>query len=73
MFDEVGARNAYLAVYLQMDDSYKITTRQVKTIAMVFSDQGGFMTVVTLITLIIVQQVQSSIYFQALIRHNYLV
>ncbi len=51
-----GSTNAFLSVYLQMDDTYKVTTRQVVTFMQAFSNTGGFMTIVFLVTLILVQR-----------------
>ncbi len=54
-----------------MDDSYKITTRKVVTLAEAFANTGGFMTVTFLVTLILVQRLQSTIYFTTLIKSIY--
>ena len=52
--DGEGTTNAYVAAYIQMDDTVKVTQRNVYTVPMAFSATGGFMTVTFLITLIIV-------------------
>jgi hypothetical protein len=49
-----GLTNAYISIYLQMDDSYKESTRNVYTFLNAFSDTGGLMTVIYLITTIII-------------------
>ena len=52
--DGEGTTNAYVAAYIQMDYQHKDTVRNAATIPMAFSDTGGFMTVVFLLTLIVV-------------------
>jgi len=54
-----------------MDDSLKITERDIVTLGMVFSNAGGFMTIVFMITAIIVQRMQSTIYYTQLIKSFY--
>ena len=49
----------------------KITERDIVTLGMVFSNAGGFMTIVFMITAIIVQRMQTTIYFTQLIKSFY--
>lgn len=65
--DGEGSTNAYIAAYIQMDDTLKTTTRQVSTFSMAIAQTGGFMTVIFLITVVIVQRLQKTIYFTSLI------
>lgn len=69
--DGEGTTNAYVAAYIQMDESYKETTRQAYTFPMAISATGGFMTFIFLVTLLIVQRLQTVIYFSTLIRSLY--
>ena len=69
--DGEGTTNAYISTYIMMDDSHKLTIRNVSTFAMVFSDTGGFMTITFLVTVIIVQRLQSVIYYTTLIKSFY--
>jgi len=55
--DELGGNNAYISVYLQMDDEHKELIRQVSTLSDAFSKIGGFMTVIFMITRIVVSRV----------------
>jgi len=55
--DELGGSNAYISVYLQMDDEHKELIRQVSTLSDAFSKIGGFMTVIFMITRIVVSRV----------------
>jgi hypothetical protein len=55
--DDENSTNAFISVYLSMDDTYKVTVRNVYTFAMAFSSTGGFMTVTFLVTLILVQRI----------------
>ena len=71
MPDGEGTTNAYISLYIQMDDSLKETERQVYTFFMAFSATGGFMTVLYLVTLVIVQRFQSTIYHTTLIKSLY--
>ena len=54
-----------------MDDAHKSTTRKVVTFADAFSVTGGFMTVMFLVAMLVVQRLQSTIYFSSLIRSFY--
>ena len=54
-----------------MDDTLKVTLRQADTFAMAVSHTGGFMTVIFLVTLVIVQRLQKTIYFTSLIASIY--
>jgi hypothetical protein len=54
--DGEGTTNAYIGVYINMDDSHKATVRQVQTFTMAVADTGGFMTIVFLVTVIIVER-----------------
>lgn len=54
-----------------MDDTQKETVRQIATVSMAFSNTGGFMTIVFIFTAIIVQRLQSTIYYTQLIKSFY--
>ena len=54
--DGTGSTNAYISAYVMMDDTQRNTVRRVNTYPMVFSDTGGFMTFIFLITVIIVER-----------------
>ena len=69
--DGEGTTNAYISTYIMMDDSHKSTIRNVSTFAMVFSDTGGFMTITFLVAVIIVERLQSVIYYTTLIKSFY--
>ena len=71
MYDDLGAKNAYIGVYVQMDDTYKYTVRKVASVATAFSATGGFMTIIALVTLYIVSRMQSTVYFSSLIKSFY--
>ncbi len=49
-----GNRNAFIGVYIQMDETHKQTIRTVATFFGVISDSGGFMTIVYIVTTVIV-------------------
>jgi hypothetical protein len=71
MYDDAGFKNAYISFYLQMSDEARVTSRQVATLQTAFAQTGGFMTIVFLFTLMIVQRMQSTIYFSSLIKSFY--
>jgi hypothetical protein len=54
-----------------MDDTHKFTVRTVATLFGAFSDAGGFMTIVYIVTTVIVTRLQSTIYFTSLIKSFY--
>ena len=58
-------------MFIQLDDSQKTMIRKVVTFADAIGQAGGFMTVTFLVTLIIVQRMQKTIYFTSLIRSFY--
>ena len=68
--DGDGLNNAYISTYLMMDSSYYKTTRQVETFSMVFSDTGGFLTIVFMLTEIFVSRLQGIIYYTTLIEQT---
>ena len=59
--DDDGMINPFIGVYIQMDDSYKITIRKVTTLMMAAADTGGFMSVIFAITIILVKNFQQII------------
>jgi phosphate uptake regulator len=69
--DDDGMINPFIGVYIQMDDSYKITIRKVTTLMMAAADTGGFMSVIFAITIILVKNFQQIIYQSTLIRNFY--
>lgn len=64
-------KNSYISFQLFMDDTHKSVTRKVFTMVDAFSQVGGFMTIIFLVTLIFVQRIQSTIYFSTLIKSFY--
>ena len=69
--DDDGSKTAFIGTYIQMDDQYKISTRRVATFQKAFSDTGGFMSVVFLSAMILIQNVQSTVYYTQLISEFY--
>jgi phosphate uptake regulator len=69
--DDDGMINPFIGVYIQMDDSYKITIRKVTTLMMAAADTGGFMSVIFAITIILVKNFQQIIYQSTIIRNFY--
>ena len=69
--DEDGMISPFIGVYIQMDDSYKITIRKVTTLEMAAADTGGFMSVIFAITILLVRNFQQKIYQSTLIRDFY--
>ena len=63
--------NAFVSIYLLMDDTIKYTERNVATFAKAFANTGGFMTIIFMVALIIVQRLQASIYYSTLIQSFY--
>jgi hypothetical protein len=63
--------NSFLYISILYDDSFKKTKRQVMTIPDAFSNTGGFMTVIYMISKIILGRLQSTIYFSSLIKSFY--
>lgn len=63
MMNEQGETNSYIGMYIQLDDTYKVVTRQVTTFFDASAHTGGFMTVTFLIAMIIVQRMQTTIYY----------
>ena len=55
-----------------MDDQYKSTIRKVTTISMIFSETGGFMSVVFLIAIIAVKNAQIFFYNTSLMKSFYM-
>ena len=49
-----GNRNAFIGIYIQMDESNKLMIRKQKTFFGVISDSGGFLTIVYIVTTVIV-------------------
>jgi hypothetical protein len=69
--DGEGTTNAYISTYIMRDDSHRDTVRNVNTIPMAISDSGGFMTIIFMATMIIVQRLQNTIYYTTLIKSFY--
>lgn len=69
--DDDGSKTAFIGVYLQMDDQYKISTRKVVTFQKAFSDSGGFMSIIFLASMILVRNVQTSVYYTSLTQGFY--
>ena len=55
-----------------MDDQYKSTIRKVTTISIIFSETGGFMSVVFLIAIIAVKNAQIFFYNTTLMKSFYM-
>ena len=66
-----GGNSAFIGVYIQMDNTHKLTVRRVSTLFDAFSDSGGFMTIVYILTTVILTRFQSTIYFTSLIKSFY--
>lgn len=66
-----GNRNAFIAAYIQMDDSRKSTHRTVRSLIMAFSDAGGLMSIVYTAAVVLVHRLSTSIYFTSLINSFY--
>jgi hypothetical protein len=69
--DGEGTTNAYISTYIMMDDTQRNSVRRVMTFPMVFADTGGFMTITFLVTVIIVERLQTIIYYSTLIKKLY--
>ena len=69
--DEDGDLNPFIGVYIQMDESYKITIRKVTTLQMAAAETGGFMTVIFALTFILVNNIWYTIYQTSLIKDFY--
>jgi len=66
--DDDSTNQAFIGVYMTMDDQYKTTIRKVTTITMAFAKSGGFMSVVFLVAIIVVTNIQEIIYSRTLIK-----
>ena len=51
-----GNLNAFIGVYVQMDDTQKVTIRTVNTFLKAFSDSGGLMSIIYIFMTLIVSQ-----------------
>jgi hypothetical protein len=69
--DGEGTTNAYISTYIMMDYTQRNSVRRVMTFPMVFADTGGFMTITFLVTVIIVERLQTIIYYSTLIKNLY--
>ena len=56
--DDDGTRQAFIGVYLTMDDTYKLTIRRVTTFSAAFASISGFMGIVFLIAFITIRCIQ---------------
>jgi hypothetical protein len=56
------SESPFLCITIQMDDAYTVTTRQVFTIANAFANTGGFMSVIYLIIMALMQRIKETIY-----------
>ena len=54
-----------------MDETSKWTQRTVATFFKAFSESGGFMTIIYIVATVIVNKLQSTIYFTSLIKSFY--
>ena len=70
-YSEPDAENSFVYFSILFDDSYKKTKRKVMTIPDAFSETGGFMTVIFILSRIILGRLQSTIYFSTLIKSFY--
>ena len=70
-FSEPKYENSFAYFSLMFDDSYKITKRKTMTIPDAFSETGGFMTVIFMMSKIIISHFQSTIYFSTLKKSFY--
>jgi hypothetical protein len=69
--DDDGTTQAFIGVYVTMDDTYKLTVRRVTTFSVAFASTGGFMGIVFLVALIAVRRVQEYKYNSKLIKKFY--
>lgn len=70
-YSEPDSMNSFAYISIMFDDSYKKTKRKTMTIPDAFSETGGFMTVIFMLSKIIIGNLQSTIYFSSLIKSFY--
>ncbi len=58
----------FLSVYLEMDDEVKTVSRKLMTFMDALKNAGGFMSVICVVALTLVQYLQKTIYFTSLIK-----
>ncbi|CDW76806.1 UNKNOWN [Stylonychia lemnae] len=63
--------NAYIGVYIFMDDEVKQIERKVFNVSDALKNTGGFMSVVLIIAYILVYKIQQAIYYNTLIKSLY--
>lgn len=63
--------NSFAYFSITFDDSYKKTRRKTMTIPDAFSETGGFMTIIFILSKIMISRLQSTIYFSSLIKSFY--
>ena len=66
--DFSGQTNAFLSVNILLDNQKAETIRKVKTFMMAMQETGGFMTITLLLTMILLQKLQSTVYYTTLIK-----
>jgi len=70
-YSEPDLLNSFAYFSIMFDDSYKKTKRKTMTIPDAFSETGGFMTVIFIMSKIIIGRLQSTIYYSTLIKSFY--
>jgi hypothetical protein len=70
-YSEPDAENSFIYFSILFDNAYKKTKRKVMTLPDAFSETGGFMTVIFILSRIILGRLQSTIYFSTLIKSFY--
>ena len=63
-----GQNNSYISVILQMDDTVKTVSRTAMTFIDALRNAGGFMSVLFVIAINVIQYLQKTIYFTSLIK-----
>ncbi|CDW87692.1 UNKNOWN [Stylonychia lemnae] len=60
--------NAYIAIYIQMDDQVKTVNRKLMTFLDALGNTGGFMSILFVIAFAMIQYFQKTIYYTSLIK-----
>ncbi|CDW71381.1 UNKNOWN [Stylonychia lemnae] len=60
--------NAYIGVYIQMDDQVKTVNRKLMTILDALGNTGGFMSIIIVIAYGMISQVQKTLYYTSLVK-----
>ncbi|CDW80648.1 UNKNOWN [Stylonychia lemnae] len=60
--------NAYIGVYIQMDDQVKTVNRKLMTILDALGNTGGFMSIIIVVAYAMIQYVQKTLYYTSLVK-----